>query len=99
MALEVLIGIRSQIAEIDAKINAFGSEKTSIESDQSRFRENIESLSKTPEAKALIERYIAKAGVQETRLEQIENEKRSLQKERLSLEEQFSSKVRSLEAE
>ncbi len=75
--LERLIDIRSQIAETDRKLASFDEEVEKIEADQKRLRENIEALSKTPEAKALIERYIAKANEQETRLEEMDKERHS----------------------
>ncbi len=98
-SLEAMIGVRTQIASIDTRIEGFGTERESIEADQGRFRSNIESLSKTPEAKALIERYIAKAGEQETRLEEIEKEKRSLENDRKALTEQLAAQIKGFEIE
>ncbi len=76
--LEKLIDVRSQLAQIAAKLASFDDEVAKIESDQKRLRENIEALSKTAEAKTLIARYIAKANDQETRLEEMEKERKSL---------------------
>ncbi|MGB4991000.1 MAG: hypothetical protein WBO10_17315 [Pyrinomonadaceae bacterium] len=92
--LEKLIDIRSQLAEIERKLATFDDEVEKIEADQKRLRENIEALSKTPEAKALIARYIAKAGEQETRLEEMEKERKDLgnQRERLSQEQAMEIK-------
>ncbi|CAN5287531.1 hypothetical protein BH20ACI1_BH20ACI1_06710 [soil metagenome] len=64
--LEKLIDLRVQINQIDAKLEGFDDEAEKIEADQKRLRENIEALSKTPEAKTLIARYITKANDQET---------------------------------
>ena len=86
--LEKIIDIRTQMEQIEAKLESFDDEVEKIEADQKRLRENIEALSKTAEAKTLIARYIAKAGDQETRLEEIEKERKTLasQKEQLSVE-------------
>lgn len=83
--LQKIIDIRSQIADVDAKINALAAENAEIAADQQRLRDNIESLSKTAEAKVLITRYIGKANDQETRIENIDKEKKALitQKEQL----------------
>jgi hypothetical protein len=76
--LEKLIDLRMQMNQIDQKLQTFEDEAEKIEEDQKRLRENIEALSKTPEAKTLIARYIAKAGDQETRLEAMERERKTL---------------------
>ena len=83
--LEKLISLRRQINQQNSKLSSFNEEVERIEADQKRLRENIESLSKTAEAKSLIARYIAKAGEQETRLEEMEKERKSIiaEKERL----------------
>ncbi len=83
--LQKLIEIRSNLAEIERKLASFDEEVEKIEADQKRLRSNIEALSKTSEAKVLIDRYIAKANEQETRLEEMDKERKALasQKEQL----------------
>ncbi|MBV6495087.1 MAG: hypothetical protein JFAIHJKO_00188 [Pyrinomonadaceae bacterium] len=83
--LAKLIEIRTRLAAIQQSLEAFDDEVEAIEGDQKRLRENIEALTKTPEAKALIGRYIAKAGDQETRLEAIAKERKDLEAERQRL--------------
>jgi hypothetical protein len=92
--LEKLIDLRTKIAEIENKINSFDDEVGKIEADQKRLRENIEALSKTPEAKTLIARYIAKAGEQETRLEDMEKERKTLEAEQEKLESELANEIR-----
>ena len=70
-----------------------------IEADQKRLRENIETLSKTAEAKSLIARYIAKANEQETRLEQIEKERKILEAEKERLQREFANQLRAFTIE
>jgi hypothetical protein len=86
--LAKLIDLRMQINQIDGKLQAADKETEEITKDQSRFRENIEALTKTAEAKQLIARYIAKANDQETRLEQMSKDKQTIlaNKDRLELE-------------
>lgn len=84
--LEKLISLRQQIYQQDSRLVAIKNEIDRISADQSRFRENIESLSKTPEAKTLIARYIAKANEQETRLEEMEKERKAIIAEKEKLE-------------
>ncbi|HQZ97284.1 MAG TPA: hypothetical protein PLP21_13260 [Pyrinomonadaceae bacterium] len=95
--LEKIIDIRSQIAEIDRRLATFDDEVEKIEADQKRLRENIEALAKTPEAKTLIARYIAKAGEQETRLEEMEKERKSLAAQKDQLAAQQATEIRNFE--
>ena len=92
--LEKLIDLRTKIADIENKLNSFDDEVEKIEADQKRLRENIETLSKTPEAKTLITRYIAKANDQETRLEDMEKERKSLEAEQSRLQSELASEIR-----
>lgn len=95
--LEKIIDIRSQLAQIEARLNGFDDEVEKIEEDQKRLRENIEALSKTPEAKTLIARYIAKANDQETRLEEMEKERKALNEQKLQLARDLAAAIRSFE--
>lgn len=92
--LEKLIDLRTRIAEIEGKLDSFDDEVEKIEADQKRLRENIEALSKTPEAKTLITRYIAKANEQETRLEDMEKERRNLEAEQGKLQSELAGEIR-----
>ena len=95
--LAELISLRSQINQIDQKIEALEEEEEKISSDQKRLRENIEALSKTPEAKTLITRYIAKANDQETRIEAIEKETAQFEAEKSRIEAQLAAEIRNFE--
>ena len=95
--LEKLIDLRSQINQIQAKLQALTTEESKIAEDQNRLRENIETLSKTPEAKTLITRYVEKVNTQETRLETITKERESLEQQRIKLEQDLSLEIRNFE--
>jgi hypothetical protein len=95
-ALQNLIDIKAQIASLDARSEAIDKEIEEIGADQKRLRENIEALTKTAEAKQLIERYIAKADQQETRIEQLTKEKRTVAAERDKLQAQLDAAIRSM---
>ncbi len=92
-----LINLRMQINQINAKLAANDKETEDITKDQARFRENIESLAKTPDAKQLIVRYIAKANDQESRLEQINKDRQSMLAEKDSLELELATEIRNFE--
>jgi hypothetical protein len=92
--LERLIDLRTKIGEIQNKLASFDEEVEKIEADQKRLRENIEALSKTAEAKTLITRYIAKANEQETRLEEMEKERRTLAVEQTRLNSELTGEIR-----
>jgi len=97
--LEKIIDLRMRLAEIEQKLENFDDEVDSIESDQKRLRENIEALSKTPEAKTLIARYIQKANDQETRLEEMEKERKSLEAEKTRLTTEIAQAIRAFSIE
>lgn len=95
--LSKLIDLRMRINQINARLAAFQKEVEEITKDQERFRQNIESLAKTPEAKSLIARYIGKANEQESRLEQINKEKTTLTTEKDGLERELAIEIKNLE--
>jgi hypothetical protein len=95
--LEKLIALRSQIGGLAARLETFEDESEKISDDQKRLRENIESLSKTAEAKTLIARYIAKAGEQETRLEEMERERKTINAEKEKLERDLAVAITAFE--
>ncbi len=97
MKLDQLITLRGSIGQLDQRLESFDDEVEKIEADQKRLRENIESLSKTAEAKTLIARYIAKAGEQETRLEEMEKERKTINAEKEKLERDLAVAITAFE--
>jgi hypothetical protein len=95
--LAKLIDLRMQINQIVARLEGLATETSSISTDQERFRENIEALAKTSEAKQLIARYIAKANEQESRLEQIETERKAAQTDKERLERELATEIKNFE--
>lgn len=95
--LEKLIALKSQIGGLQSRLGAFNEEARKISEDQRRLRENIESLAKTPEAKSLIARYIAKANEQETRLEEMEKERKTINAEKEKLERELAVAITTFE--
>jgi hypothetical protein len=92
--LEKLIEIKSRITAADARAEAIKAEATEIAADQERLRENIKALSATPEAKQLIARYVAKADTQESRLEQLEKDRRAVAEELARLQAELEAAIR-----
>ena len=95
--LAKLVDLRMKINDLDARLEAAEKDSEAIGKDQERFRENIEALAKTPEAKQLIARYIAKANEQESRLEQIEKDRKTLEAEKEKLERELAVEIKDLE--
>lgn len=95
-ALDKIIEIKSQIASVDARLTGLDRETAEIATDQARLRENIKVLSEKTEARQLVVRYVAKAGEQETRLEQIISERKSAVGERARLQTDLNSAIRAL---
>ncbi|HSU24483.1 MAG TPA: hypothetical protein VLI65_00750, partial [Pyrinomonadaceae bacterium] len=92
-----LIDLRMRINQINAQLEATEKESEEITKDQERFRENIEALAKTPEAKQLIARYIAKANEQESRLEQIKKDRDAMTAEKEKLERELAIEIKNFE--
>jgi hypothetical protein len=94
--LEKILDLKSKMTATDARIDAIEKEVNEIGEDQSRLRDNIKALTATAEARQLITRYVAKADTQETRLEQLNKDKQTLQGERLKLQADLEGVIRGL---
>ena len=92
--LDKLLEVQARINGLQAKVEKLDEEAEAIDDDQKRLRENIDKLKNTPEARQLITRYIAKADAQETRLEQIEKEKKAAEAEQGQLAIELARAVR-----
>ncbi len=95
--LAKLIDLRMRINQINTRLQTFETEEERISDDQKRLRENIEALAKTPEAKQLIERYIAKANEQESQLETMQKERQAISAEKEKLERELAIEIKNLE--
>lgn len=95
-ALEKIIDLKSQITNVEVQLQETNRQANEIGQDQQRLRENIKTLTSTSEARQLITRYVAKANDQETRLEQIEKDRRKLSEERLRLNAELNAMIRGL---
>lgn len=95
--LAKLIDLRIKINQTNVELDRLAAETAAISADQARFRENIEALSKTSEAKQLIARYIAKANEQESKLEKIETDRKALQTEKERLERELAIEIKNFE--
>jgi hypothetical protein len=94
--LEKIIALKDRLAAADTQLRAIDRETLEIGQDQQRLRDNIKALTATAEARQLITRYIAKAGEQETRLEQLTKDKQAAAGERISLQEELAKLIRGL---
>ena len=95
-ALEKIVDIKKQIAEVGAAVAAIDGEVAEIGADQVRLRENITALRQNAEAKQLIARYVAKADQQETRIEQLTSERKSKAAVGLRLQVELETAIREL---
>jgi hypothetical protein len=60
------------------------------------LRENIKALKDTAEARQLIARYVAKAGDQESRIEQLTADRKTVVEERARLQEELDKAIKAL---
>lgn len=95
-ALDNIIAIREKIGGLDNRLAASSREAAEIATDQARLRENIKALKDTVEARQLIARYVAKADEQETRIEQITDERKKMNEERARFQSEMDSAIRAL---
>lgn len=95
-ALETIISLKGQIADIGKELKELESEAEEISTDQDRLRENIKALGETAQARQLITRYVSKANDQESRIEQLSNERRTKTAARLRLQLQLDAAIRAL---
>jgi len=96
LALEGIISIKEKIGAQDARLAAADREIAEISADQSRLRENIKALKDTSEARQLIARYVAKAGDQESRIEQLTADRKTVVEERARLQEEMDKAIKAL---
>ena len=94
--LEKIIALKDGLAATEGQLHAIDRETSEIGQDQQRLRDNIKALTATAEARQLITRYIAKAGEQETRLEQLTKDKQAAALERIRLQEELARMIRGL---
>lgn len=95
-AINRLIALKGRIAEMDARLAGIDAEVKEISEDQARLRENIKALKDTAEAKQLIARYVTKANEQESRIEQLTNERRTVAAERARLQAELEAATRAI---
>lgn len=94
--LEKILDVKSRMTLTDSRIEAIDKEVVEIGEDQGRLRDNIKALTATAEARQLISRYVSKADTQETRLEQLNKDKKTLNDERASLQGELEGMIRGL---
>ena len=94
--LEKILDLKSRMTATDARIEAIDKEVEEIGEDQGRLRDNIKALTATAEAKQLISRYVAKADSQESRLEQLNKDKKILNEARAGLQGELETMIRNL---
>jgi len=95
----VLMGqteLKDRLAANVSRLQVINNEAAEIAADQARLRENIKALTATTEAKQLITRYVAKADTQESRLEQLEKDRRAALEEQTRLQAELNSAIRGL---
>jgi hypothetical protein len=96
VTLEKILDLKSRMTLTDSRIESIDKEVVEIGEDQGRLRDNIKALTATAEAKQLISRYVAKADTQETRLEQLNKDKKALNDERAGLQGELETMIRGL---
>jgi hypothetical protein len=95
-ALEAIIALKDKVAGAEGSLQQLNKEAGEITQDQQRLRENIKALTETAQAKQLIARYVSKADQQETRLEQMEKDRRTISEERARFQAELDAAIRNL---
>jgi hypothetical protein len=94
--LKRLVHLKAEIADLNGKLKALDKERKGIFEDQKRLRENLRSLGKTVEEKALRSRYIEQMDLQETRLKSINEEEKRLKTARAAKKRQLEEGITAL---
>jgi hypothetical protein len=94
--LEKIIDLKGRMVAAEQRLQKMNKEAAEIAQDQQRLRDNIKALASTAEAKQLITRYVSKANDQETRLEQIEKDRRAAVDEHARLQGELEAAIRGL---
>jgi hypothetical protein len=94
--LDKIIEIKGRIAAVLSRLEEVEKETEEIGEDQERLRDNIKALGEKTEARGLIARYVAKAGEQETRLEQLTAERKKLTAEHGQIRRDLAAAIRAL---
>ncbi len=95
-ALESIIEIKGQIAELNNQIQEKHQALNGLNQDQARMRENLKSLGKSDEEKKLVARYVNKIGQDEDQLEKLKLEETQLTEKRNNIQRLLDEKLRSL---
>ena len=76
--LEKIVSVKTDLARMEADLNALLKERQQIFADQKRLRENLKGLGQTSEEKGLRSRYVQELDSQENRLGEIESREDAL---------------------
>jgi len=93
---EEIIGIKNEIAAIDARIAQIDREKDAIFKDQERVRANLKSLGDGTEEKELRSAYVKKLTDQEAAVEKLDKDRDALAKERIQKQQALSNAISKL---
>jgi hypothetical protein len=91
-----VITLRDRVAEFDQKEQRLNNERTKLFKDQERIRANIDSLKSGASQRELSERFVAKLGEQEDRLEAIARELERVEREKHEAQEEVNRKLQAL---
>ena len=85
-ALREVIARKAEIGRLNAQLTTRQTQIEEIGRDQQRIRENMKSLTRSAEERALLQRYVRQLDEQETRLEGLRKEVQTLTADRQKLE-------------
>ena len=97
--LEKIAALVALIRKLEQEIKQKRSELSSIEKDQTRLRENLKALGKTPDEANLRKRYITKLTIEEDRLEQLQEEVQIAQQKKEQLVTDLNTAIEVLDLE
>jgi hypothetical protein len=92
--LRQIVAKRDQLAAVQGEMAARDQEQSAIFRDQERLRENLEKLGDSSEEKGLRRRYVAELEKQETRLETIRAERKTLEADWQKLQQELDELVK-----
>jgi hypothetical protein len=98
-ALEPLVAARRAVADLERRYNATDNEMATIETGQTRIRENMRALKGSSEERELLARYVRQLSEQEDRLTTLRQTRDSLQQELDAKRQEFARLAEAASAE
>ena len=95
--LQPVVDAKRRIADLDAQLATQNRERSQIDADQARLRQNLAALKSSPEERALVKRYTVELNAQEDHLATLRDATTRLQAQREAAQAELAAKIQALD--